>query len=134
MDEKKVYAVKLDDLFPELEGPIVAHGTAGEILELIAVKWGLQDEDENPEIEQSLDGAYPSTRALRAHHLLEDRLGRNGAFGDPDSLIDALLHDGLLRSLSEDEYEDWIDEEEMDEYDDARSELDDEWTDGVWET
>jgi len=134
MQEQKIYAVRLDDLFPELDGPIIAHGTSGEILEQIATKWGLEDQEENPELEMSQDGVYPSSRAIRAHQLLEDRVGRHGAFGTPDLLMDALLKDGIVQHLSEDEYEDWVDEEEMDKYEDARSELDEEWTDGVWET
>jgi len=134
MDEQKVYAFKLDELFPETEGPLIAHGTAGEILEQIADTWGLEDEQENPELELSLDGVYPSTRALRAHHLLEDRLGTPGAYPEPNSLIAALLREELLRPLTDSEYEDWMEEEEMEEYEEVRGELDDEWVDGVWET
>jgi hypothetical protein len=134
MDEHKIYAVNLDELFPDLEGPIIAHGTSGEILEQIAGRWGLEDEDENPDLGLSLDGVYPSTRAIRAHQILEDRIGRHGAFETPDLLMDALLQDGIIRHVTDDEFEDWVDDEEMDEYEEARGTLDDEWTDGLWET
>jgi hypothetical protein len=133
MDEHNIYSVKLDGLFPEAEEPIRVHGTAGEVFERVAEEWGLNEED-NADLDIPLDGVYPSIRSIRAHQLLEDHIGKSGVFSDPDSLLVALVREGLVRYMTEAEYEDWIDEEEMDVYDNARAGLDDEWTDGVWET
>lgn len=133
MHEELVYDLELEGLFPESLPPPRMHGTAGEILEKIADEWGLKDED-HPELAASVDGIYPSIRAFLAHQMLEDQIGKHGAFDDPDSLMSALLKEGLIRLLSETEIEDWEEEEEKEEYEMARSELDDEWTDGLWET
>jgi hypothetical protein len=132
MDEQIIYAMVLEGLFPEAAAPIRVHGTAGEILEKVADEWGLED-DENLEFDFSLDGVYPSTRAVKAHQMLEDRLGKSGAFDDPDKLMNALIKEGLVRQLTDDEYESWLSEEEMEEYEEARTELDEEWSDGLWE-
>ncbi len=133
MDERKVYIIELGGLFPELDEEIKVHGTAGEILERIADTYGI--ENEPPEdIDIPLDGVYPSTRAFRAQQILEERLGKVDAFMEPDSLIDALMVEGLVRSLSEDELDEFMDREEMVNYDEARGKLDEEWTDGRWET
>jgi len=132
MHEQEMYVVDLSELFPDSEGPIIAQGTAGELMEKIADEFGLEDEDNAVDID--LDSVYPSTRAFRAHQVLEDRLGKSGVFDIPDMLVEVLIKEGLLRSISDEEYDDWADEEEMDEYDDARSDLDEEWSDGVWET
>ncbi len=134
MEEQKTYAVKLDGIFPEEDGPVVAHGTAGEILEQIADKMGLEDQKEDDDLGVALDGVYPSTRAIAAHHLLEERIGSSGAYGDPDLLIAALIREDQIAYLTDDEYDEWIDEEEMYEYDEARGELGEEWNDGRWET
>ena len=133
MKEEKIYAVELDGLFPEAEVSLRVQGTAGEILERIADQLGLED-DENPGPDFVPDGVYPSVRAMRAHHVLEDRLCKPGAFEDPDSLLAAVLREGLARELTDDEYETWKEEEQMEEYEEARGTLDEEWSDGVWET
>jgi hypothetical protein len=125
--------IELGGLFPELEDAIKVHGTAGEIFERIADEWGIEEEDVS-QIDIPLDGEYPSTRAFRAQQLLEERIGKPDTMMIPDMLMDALLLEGLVRPLSDDEYDEFMDEEEMDYYEEARGELDEEWTDGVWET
>lgn len=132
MDEQKIYMVELDGLFPEYDDPPKVHGTSGEVLERIADEYGLEDE-ENEDVDIPLDGVYPSKRAFRAHQLMEDRIGKSGVYMEPDTLLEALIKEGLVRNLTEDEFESWLEDEDMDEYEEARSELDDEWTDGVWE-
>jgi hypothetical protein len=132
MQEEKVYDLELDGLFPERLNPPRAHGTAGEILERIAGEWGLEEKEDKEEI-PSPDGVYPSARAYIAHQMLEDQMGKSGAFADPNSLISAMLREGLVRMLTDSEIADWEEEEEMEEYEEARSELDEEWSDGVWE-
>ncbi len=133
MEEQKVFAIQLDGLFPEAEDSPRVHGTAGEILERIADEWGLV-EDPNEEQDFPLDGVYPSSRAYKAHQMLEDRMGKPGAFHEPDALIDAMILDGLARPLTDAEFEEWMEEAEMEEYEEARGELDDEWSDGRWES
>jgi len=133
MDERKVYIIELNGLFPELEEDIRVHGTAGEILERVADTYGIEDEPAE-DFDIPLDGEYPSTRAYRAQQILEERLGKVDSFIEPDSLIDALMKEGLVRLLSEDEIDEFMDEEEMIVYDEVRGELDEEWTDGRWET
>ncbi|HDS29804.1 MAG TPA: hypothetical protein ENN67_02045 [Firmicutes bacterium] len=131
MNEEKVYDLELDGLFPESTKPPRVHGTAGEVLDKIAAEWGIEDKDEEDE---SLDGVYPSSRALVAHQMLEDQMGKHGVYDDPESLIAALIREGLIRTLTDDEIADWEEDEDMEEYEEARSELDDEWSDGVWES
>ena len=133
MDEQDIFSLELSGLFPELDVPPRMSGTAGEILERIAGEWGLED-DESLEYEHALDGVYPSTRAIKAHHMLEDQLGKSGAFSNPDLLIFAMIHEGLASSMSDEEYEDYLDDADHGEYEEERSTLGDEWTDGVWET
>ena len=133
MDEAKIFSIELDGLFPELDMAPRMHGTAGEILERIADQWGLEEE-EAEELDIALDGIYPSTRAYRAQQVLEERLQNTGGFMEPDSLIAALIKEGLVRPMTDAEFDEWQDENEMDEYEEARGELDEEWQDGVWET
>ena len=133
MHEEQVYSLELGELFPEKETAVRFQGTAGEILERIADEWGLED-DVAPDFDFEPDGLYPSVRSIRAHQVLEDRLGKPGAFHGPDSLIVAMIREGMARPLTEVEIEDWAEEEEKEQYEEARSELGEEWTDGVWET
>ena len=132
MDEHKIFAIELGGLFPELADSPKVHGTAGEILERIADEWGLEDED-SADLDFPLDSVYPSTRAFRAHQLLEERISSKDGISDPDKLIDAMIKEGLARKMSEDEYEELMDLEDVGEYEEARSELDEEWSDGLWE-
>jgi len=132
MDEQKLFAIDLEGLFPELDDPPKVHGTAGEILERIGDEWGIEEEDVT-NLEFPLDGVYPSTRAFRAHQLLEERIHRHDSAGDPIALIDILIKESLVRPISDDEYDEMMEEEELGEYEEARSELDDEWVDGRWE-
>jgi hypothetical protein len=132
MDEHKIFAIELGGLFPELTDSPKVHGTAGEILERIADEWGLEEEDA-ADLDIPLDGVYPSIRAFRAHQLLEDRLASKERTPDPDKLIEAMINEGLARKMTEDEYEELMDLEDLDEYEEARGELDEEWVDGLWE-
>ncbi len=134
MDEQKIFAVDLEGLFPELDDAPKVNGTSGEILEKIADVWGLEEDEESDDPDNFLDIIYPSNRAFKAHQMLEEHLGKPSAFPEPDSLIDALINDGAIRPLTEDEFDEWQDENEMDQYESARSNLDAEWQDGVWET
>lgn len=131
-EEHRIFMIELVGLFPEEDLPPRVHGTGGEVMERIAEEWGLQD-DNTVDI-ANLDGVFPSVRAYRAHQLIEDQMGKSGAFPDPDSLIDAMIREGMARKLTDDEFEDLIDDEELEGYEVERSILDDEWTDGVWET
>lgn len=133
MNEERVYSIDIGGLFPEAEAAFRVQGTAGEVLERIADEWGLED-GEDPGIDFTPNGVYPSVRAMRAHQVIEDRLGKPRAFDDPDTLMAAVLREGLARELTEEECEAWKEEEEMEEYENARSTLDEEWSDGVWET
>ena len=133
MDEHKIFAIEMDALFPELDESPKVNGTAGEILERIADEWGIEDEEDiDPDF--PLDAVYPSSRAFKAHQMLEEQIGKPGGFPEPDSLIDALINEGLVRIMTEDEFEEWMDKDEMVQYEEARSGLDEEWTDGLWET
>ena len=132
MDEQKIFSIELDGLFPEYDTAPRVSGTAGEILERIADEYGLEDEDPS-EIDFPLDGVYPSTRAFRAKQLVEDRLQKSADFDEPDALIGAMMEEGLARHMTDDEFDEYQDELELDEYNEARSELDEEWQDGLWE-
>jgi hypothetical protein len=132
MDEQDIFSIELGGLFPDRVNPLRVSGTAGEILERIANEWGLED-DESLELERLLDGVYPSTRAIKAHHMLEDQLGKSGAFASPDMLLFAMVQEGLATHMTEEEFEHFLDEEDADEYEEARGTIDDEWADGVWE-
>jgi hypothetical protein len=135
MNEEQTFSLEINGQFFADDEPVRVHGTAGEVLEQIADHMGLEDEEMEAD-SFGLNGCdlYPSSRAMRAHTILEERLGKSGAYDNPESLIDAVMREGFARRLSEAEYEEWIEEQGMDEYDEARSELDDEWKDGVWET
>ena len=133
MDEQKIFALDLGGLFPEYDESLKVYGTAGEILEQVADEWGLE-EDKEVDADFSPDGVYPSSRAFKAHQLIEDQLGKTGAFSEPDALVMAMVREGLARFLSDDEIDDWIDTEDKEEFEEARGELDDEWTDGRWES
>ncbi len=133
MDERDIFSLELDGLFPELEVAPRMSGTAGEILEHIADEWGLED-DKSLELDVQLDGVYPSTRAIKAHHILEDQMGKSGSFNNPDLLIIAMLQEGLAKYMTDEEFEDFLDDKEAVAYEEARSSLDEEWADGVWET
>ncbi|MCK4720308.1 hypothetical protein KAU08_06600 [bacterium] len=133
MDEQDIFSLELDGLFPELDVAPRMSGTAGEILEHIADEWGLED-DKNLELDVQLDGVYPSTRAIKAHHILEEQMGKSGSFNSPDLLIIAMLEEGLAKHMTDEEFEDFLDDKEAVAYEEARSSLDEEWADGVWET
>ena len=132
MDEQDIFSIELGGLFPDRVIPLRLSGTSGEILERIANEWGIED-DNTLELERALDGVYPSTRAIKAHHMIEDQLGKSGTFASPDLLILALIQDGMATYMTDEEYEDFLDEEELDEYEEARGTIDEEWSDGVWE-
>ncbi|MFH1676325.1 MAG: hypothetical protein ABIC40_04795 [bacterium] len=133
MDEQKIFALDLGGLFPEYDESLKVYGTAGEVLEQVADEWGLE-EDKEADGEFSPDGVYPSSKAFKAHQLIEDQLGKSGAFADPDTLVMAMVRDGLARFLSDDEIDEWIDKEDQLEFEEARGALDEEWTDGLWES
>lgn len=133
MNEENVYSLEIDgQFFPDGE-PMWFHGTAGEILEKIADELGIEEEDDCS-LDVGCEEIFPSVRAYRAHQMFEDRLGKSGDLLDPDSLIQTLVKEGYARMLTPNEFDRWMEEEEMDEYDNARGELGDEWADGVWET
>lgn len=133
MDEQDIFSIELEGLFPELEVSPRMSGTAGEILERIADEWGLED-DKNLELDIQLNGVYPSTRAIKAHHILEEQMGKSGSFNSPDHLIKAMLQEGLAKYMTDEELEDFLDDNEAVAYEEARRSLDEEWADGVWET
>ena len=136
MDEEQVYSLEIDGQFFENDEPFWAHGTAGEILEQVADELGIEEdteEEEDTRWASELELIYPSRRALKAHQMFEDRLGRPGFYPNPDSLIEALIAEGLARHLSPDELEAFLEAEELEEYEEARGEIDEEWRDGVWE-
>ena len=132
MDEHKVFMVELGGLFPEFDDAPKVHGTAGEILERVADEMGIEDGDAT-ELDYSPDGTYPSIRAYRAQLVLEDRLHSPNKIANPDELIALLIKEGLVRPMTDAEFDEWQDELEMDEYEEARSGLDEEWQDGLWE-
>ena len=134
MNEEQVYSLEIDGQFFTNDEPFWVSGTPGEILERIAVKLGIEDEQEGVELDFGPGLEYPSARAIRAHQLIEDRIGKPGAFADPDSLLQAMIREGFARRLTEKQIESWAEEEVMEECEEARSELDEEWSDGVWET
>jgi len=133
MDEQKIFMVELDGLFPEFDEAPRVYGTAGEILERIAKELGLEDGD-SEDLDLSLESIYPSSRAYRAQQAMEDRLQNADGFVGPDELITAMIKEGLIRTMSDDEFDEFQDENEMNEYESARSGLDEEWQDGLWET
>ena len=128
-----LYAGRDIVLFPDFEDNPRVRGTAGEVLELIADLMGIEDEDAD-NVDFALDGIYPSTRAYRAQQAMEDRLPNPDNIFGPEDVINALMKEGLVRSMSDDEYEEWQDENEMEEYEEERGGLDEEWQDGLWET
>jgi hypothetical protein len=135
MNEEQVYALEIAGQFFPDDEPLRVHGTAGEILEKIADATGIEEaEGEREAFDNDPDAIYTSVKAVRAHQMLEERLGKSGVFSDPDSLITAIIKERLARRLTESEFDAWMEEEEMEEYEEARGELGEEWTDGVWET
>jgi hypothetical protein len=135
MNEEQVYALEIDGQFFPDDEPMRVHGTAGEMLEQIADAAGIEEQETERDIfDSDPDIVYPSVKAVRAHQMLEERMGKSGAFSDPDALLAALIKEGLARKLSESEFDSWMEEQEMEEYEEARGELGEEWTDGVWET
>jgi len=135
MNEEQVYALEIDGQFFPDDEPLRVHGTSGEVLERIADAWGIEEQDEERDaFDSDPDIIYPSVRAVRAHQMLEERMGKSGAYSDPDTLLTALIKEGFARRLTESEVDAWMEEEEMDEYEEARGELGEEWADGVWET
>jgi hypothetical protein len=135
MNEDQVYALEINGQFFSEDEPLWAHGTAGEVLEQIADELGIADPSEEEGAVELPPGAdFPSAKALLALQTLEDKMGKTGTYKDPDSLLTGMIKDGFARRLTEEEYESWIEDEEMEEYDEARGELGEEWTDGVWET
>ncbi|HEX9745266.1 MAG TPA: hypothetical protein VGB30_07550 [bacterium] len=131
-DEQTIYNLELTGALSEDLEELMVRGTAGEVLEQVADAWGLEDDPDG--IDASIEGIYPSVKAYLAHQLIEDHMGKSGAFSDPESLIKAMILDGTARILSDDELDEILDDEEMDEYEEERASLDEEWTDGVWET
>jgi hypothetical protein len=135
MNEEQIYALEIDGQFFPDDEPMWVHGTSGEIFEQVANQWGIEDEQvEGEETDFGPDVLYPSVRAIRAHQMLEDRIGKSGVFKDPDSLLLAMIREGFARRLTDSEFDSWVESEQMEEYEEARGELDDEWVDGVWET
>ena len=134
MNEEQVYALEINGQFFEEDEPFWVQGTAGEVLEKIADQMGVEESPEEADSELPPGVDFPSIKALRAHQTLEDRMGKTGTYKDPDSLLQGMIKDGFARRLTEEETENWMEEEGMEEYDEARSDLGEEWHDGVWET
>ena len=135
MNEEQVYALEVNGQFFEDDIPLRVHGTAGEIMEQLADEMGVEaTEEEEQDVELPAGVDFPSLKAYRALQTLEDRMGKTGTYKDPDSLLQGMMKDGFARPLTEEETESWMEEEGMEEYDEARSDLDEEWSDGVWET
>jgi hypothetical protein len=135
MNEEQVYALEIDGQFFSEDEPLWVHGTAGEILEQVAKELGIEgQEHEVDDLEYSSEIDYPSIRAVRAQQALEERMGKTDAYADPDAMLNGMIREGYARRLTDEEYESWMEEEEIDEYEEARGEIGEEWSDGVWET
>jgi hypothetical protein len=135
MNEEQIYALEIDGQFFPEDVPLRVHGTSGEVLERVADECGIEDERaEGEELDFGPDVMYPSVRAIRAHQMIEDRIGKTGMYKDPDSLLQAMIREGFARRLTDAEFDKWMESEQMEEYEEARGALDDEWVDGVWET